>query len=296
MEPDTVDKQDFIFDLKKLPNKTFEIKVVVSWSTVETNQKHALTHLAENTEVKGFRKGKAPLDIVKKSIKPSALFEATLDHLLPEVYQIAISKFELKPVVDPKVRAISTDEGKDWEFIFTTCELPIIDLGDYRNGLKNVGNTEAIWTPGKSKGDAKEPSAEDKRANKVESSLKWFLENAKVEISELLIENERSRKLSRLLESVQKLGLTLDQYLANTGKTSDQLVADYNLEAEKELKVELVLQKLADAENIIVDPSEVDKAISEAKSPEEKSALEKQKYILSSLIRRQKTLDFLANL
>lgn len=296
MEPATVDKQDIIFELKNLPKKTFEIKALVPWSIIKTNKDHTLAHISEETEIKGFRKGKAPLDLVEKSLKPSSLFEAILDHLMPTVYHQAIQKFDLNPVVDPKIRAVSTEDNKDWEFVFTLCELPEIDLGDYKTGIKSGDSTKNIWTPGQPKTDKKEPTQEEKRSQKINDALKWFIENAKVEISDLLIESERGRKLSRLLESIQKIGLTLEQYLTNIGKTSSQLVADYNKEAENELKLELILQKLADMENISVESVEVDKTISEAKTPEEKSALEKQRYALSGLIRRQKTLDFLANL
>lgn len=296
MEPATVDNQDIVFELKTLPKNTFEIKATVPWLVVKDNQHHALTHIAQETEIKGFRKGKAPLDMVEKSIQPSVLLESTLDHLLPSTYQQAIQKYNIKPIIDPKVRALSTDKEKDWEFTFTVCGLPEVELGDYKTGLKGISSTQAIWTPGKGEDKQKEPTAEEKQNHKINESVKWLIDNAKIEISDLLIENERGRKLSRLLDSVQKLGLSLDQYLANVGKTSDQLVADYNLEAENELKIEMLLQRLADAENISVDPAEVDKAISEAKTPEEKSALEKQRYALTSLLRRQKTLDFLANL
>ena len=296
MEPDTVDKNDFVFELKTLPKKTFEIRAIIPWSLVKENRQHALSQIARETEVKGFRKGKAPLDLVEKSIKPSSLLDATLDHLLPNVYQQAIQKYGLKPVIEPKVRAVSTNDNKDWEFIITACEIPEIVLADYKNGSKSIKPSENIWTPGMSQENQKKPTPEEEKNQKVNNLLKWLIENSKFEISELLVENERARKLSRLLESLEKLGLSLEQYLTNTGKTSDQLIAEYNSEAENELRLELIIQKLADAENITVDPAEVDKAIAEAKTADEKTALEKQRYVLSSLIRRQKTLDFLANL
>jgi trigger factor len=98
------------------------------------------------------------------------------------------------------------------------------------------------------------------------------------------------------VEQTQKLGMTVDQYLGTSGKTVEQIRQEYRTQAEKNLAFEFILEEIAGKEKIEVKPEEIKKLIEGAKSEKEKKALEEQQYYLASLIRRQKTLDFLASL
>jgi trigger factor len=123
-----------------------------------------------------------------------------------------------------------------------------------------------------------------------------LLKALKITIPQLLIDAEVDRLLSQTLDEIKKLGLTLDQYLASTGKTPEQLRADYAQKAENDIKIEFALQKIAESEKITVEQKEIDEAITQAKSEQEKASLESNKYLLANILRQQKTLDFLKNL
>jgi hypothetical protein len=56
------------------------------------------------------------------------------------------------------------------------------------------------------------------------------------------------------------------------------------------------LEKSADEEKIEVNPKDLLKIMSSAKTDEEKKALEEQRYVITTMVRRQKTLDFLGSL
>ncbi|PIT89462.1 MAG: trigger factor, partial [Candidatus Levybacteria bacterium CG10_big_fil_rev_8_21_14_0_10_36_7] len=45
---------------------------------------HVLAEIQATFEKKGFRKGKAPLDVVEQNISPQAVIEEVLNHLLPK--------------------------------------------------------------------------------------------------------------------------------------------------------------------------------------------------------------------
>jgi hypothetical protein len=57
-----------------------------------------------------------------------------------------------------------------------------------------------------------------------------------------------------------------------------------------------VLQKVAQIENITVEEKEIEEAITKAKDENERKSLEGNKYLLASILRQQKTLDFLKSL
>lgn len=65
---------------------------------------------------------------------------------------------------------------------------------------------------------------------------------------------------------------------------------------ERSLCLQFLLSAISEAEKIEVEPLEIEKAISSAKNEEERKTLESQKYFLATVLRQQKTLDFLANL
>ncbi|MCL5090978.1 MAG: hypothetical protein M1514_03145 [Patescibacteria group bacterium] len=284
------------FQLTKLPKKAFEVIVTIPWEEIKETQDKVLKEAKESLEIKGFRKGKAPEKLVAEAIGSQKLLELTLDKILPLYYEKAIGELNLKPIMMPRASLVSAKENEDWQVKFTSCEEPEVNLNNYKEELRKLKAVGSIWTPDKGKKEEKPVEKKEDREEKINRSLTWLLQNAKPEICDLLLENEINHKLSGLLEQTQKLGITVDQYLASTGKTIDQIKEEYHQRAEENIALELILNKIADTEKIEVEPAEIEKAMAAAKTPEEKKALEEQKYWLASILRRQKTLDFLANL
>jgi len=288
------------FSLTWLPKKTFELLVKVPFAEVEKTKEEAIKKAGELLEIKGFRKGKAPENLVIETLGPNKILELTLEKIIPDLYPKAVANFGLKPIVSPKVELVSAKDKENWQVKFTACEEPEIKLGNYIEELKKQKAAKAIWTPEKgAEPIKKEKSVEDlqkEKDDKLDNALRWLAENIKVEISELIIEAEVNHKLSELLDQTQKLGLTIDQYLASTGKTIEALKEEYRQSVTRTIGLQLILGAIAEAEKIMVTPEEIEKTISAAKSEEEKKSLESQRYLLASVLRQQKTLDFIAKL
>lgn len=287
------------YHLTWLPKKTFEIMVTIPWEKVSEAKKKALFQAAKLIEVKGFRKGKAPEKVVAESLGAQKILELTLEQFIGESYQQALSDLGVRPIISPKIELVSTKENEAWRVKFTACEEPEVKLGEYKDILKKEFAGAKIWTPNRGinpkKGEAKE-DPETKKAEKLQKTIDWLITNIKVEVSDLLLENEIARKLSNLLDQTQKLSLTIEQYLSSTGKTVEGIKEEYRKQVQGNLTIEFILRAIAEWEKIAVSPEEIDKAVSEAKSEEEKKALTAQKYLLAGLLRKQKTLDFLTNL
>ena len=122
------------------------------------------------------------------------------------------------------------------------------------------------------------------------------MQTATIQIPGVIIDQEVERLLAQTLDEVKRLGLTLDQYLASTGRNIDSLKQEYALKAENDIKIEFLLQKIAESEGIKVEDKEVEEAIAQGKTEAEKQNLQTNKILLKSIIRQQKTLDFLRNL
>jgi len=291
-----VDNKIASFQLNQLPKKTFEITVEIPWPEVEKTQETIIEEQGKQLEIKGFRKGMVPKNMVKDVLGKEKLIRLVLEKILPDLFQKAVEELKLKPILSPKVDLISTDESKDWQVKFLSCEEPEITLGNYKEEIKKALGTKAkIWTPGEGK-EEKPQDKENEKEKKINIALEWLLKNLKIEISDLLIEDEVNRKLSGLIDQTQKLGLTVEQYLASSGKKIDSIKEEYAKQSQENLLFEFILGKIADEEKISVTEEDLNKAAVKAESETQEKVLEGQKYYLAILLRRQKTLDFLAGL
>ncbi len=282
-----------------LPNKTFELEFSVPWNKVKIAYDKTLEEVAKNIELKGFRKGKAPKNIVEKNVDKQALYEEAIKKLLPETYQAAVTKHNLKPIISPKVEAVSLKENEDWTFKATACETPEVKLGDYQKTVKGELAKDSIWTPEKGQSSAKkEEKQKPTDDQKVKIATQALLDSAQVNLSDLLVEEEVSRMLSRLLDQVNALGMTIQQYLQNQNLTQQQLRENYKKQAEQTLKLEFILQEVVKDQKITVGDSDVEKMIAAAPDEKVRKQLETpmQKAYIASVLAKRKAIDYLINL
>lgn len=278
---------------------TVQLTITIPKESVEAVREESLSHLISTLEVSGFRKGKVPREIALKHINTQDLTQHMLSHLLPAAYVDAIKEHSIRPVLSPRFELISTES--DWTVRATTCQLPEVKLEDYKQMVKGVSRRKEIWVPGKEDDKGKENGSRGGpgREEVMDEIIKLILEKANVRIPRLLIEEEVNHRLSRLLDQVQKLGLTVEQYLSSTGKSSEDLKGEYAKEAENTIKIELSLNKIAERENLIVGDEEVDSVLAAADNAVGKkngtpSDPQQKQYIRAAILRR-KALDRLVS-
>jgi len=271
--------------LTRLEDGTIELKVIVPKDKVQKTWETVMEQVVSSAKVPGFRPGKAPKKVVEDSTDKTKVKEEVLKTLLPEAYIEAVQEHSLKPIVNPKIHVGKIEDDSDWEFSALTSEMPKVDLGKYKEEVAKITAKSKIILPGK----------EQEKPN-LDSIMKAVLESVKVQIPNLLVEVESDRLLSQTLDEIKRLGLSLEQYLQSTDKSPEDLRAEYAQKARNDMTIEFALQQIAETEKITVEQTEIEEAIQKAKSPEEKAHLESNKYLLASIIRQQKTLDFLQNL
>ena len=155
-----------------------------------------------------------------------------------------------------------------------------------------------IWVPGK-QGEKQEVSEKEKVKKQQEllnAILNVVLKETKCEISELIIEEELNQRLSNLLTEIQKIGLTVETYLKSKNLTQEELKKRYRNEIEQTYKLEFVLAELADKENIKVENSDIEKLLLSINDPKERETARANSYFYASVLRKQKTLDFLLSI
>lgn len=283
--------------IKKLPKNTYEIKVTVAWADVDKEYATSFESLQKELTVEGFRKGKAPKTVAEKHISKEAVYQHLVKKILPQIYEKVIKEEQLKPIISPRIELVKAKEKEDWELLVTLAEKPLIELKDYKKAVREarVATKKAdIWVPGKEKEPAKEKEKSDQ--DNLNLVLTALLKEVKCEISDLILEEELSHRLSRLLDDIQKLGLTADAYLKSKGTTMDDLKARMKKEINDMYVIEFVLAEIAEKENITVDPKDLDALFGNIKDEKEKKAAQENAYFYASILRKQKTLEFLSNL
>src|SRR3989344_425610 len=279
--------------LQQLSDNTLELTITIPWADVAKQYQTSVDEAAANTELSGFRKGKAPRDLVEKNLDKTKVYEEVLKVLIPKVYNEAVTEKKIKPIIAPKVELKEANENKDWVIRILTCEKPDVTLGDYKKAIGDLkaGMSAKIWKPG----DKQEEKPQTTKPT-LDELLMALYGTVTISLPSLLIEHEVNRLLSELIDQTKKLGLSVEQYLASTKRTADSVRHEYEEQAKRTLTLEFALETIADKDGVLISDDEIDTVINTAKTDEEKKALANQRYYLASILRRQKTLDMLASL
>jgi len=281
--------------IKRLEDKTIELTLSIPWEEIQKTYSEVVDEFVKETELPGFRKGKAPREAVEAKLDKNKVYEEVMQHIIPKVYSEAVEAEKIHPVVMPKITLTEAKEGSDWKVLAITCERPEIVLSDYKKAVTEAKSAKAnkIWVPGQ---EEKKPAPSEGGEKITLDELLAAVSTAiKTTLPAILVDQEVNHLLSDLVDQTKKLGLTVEQYLTSTGRTADGIRHEYEEQAKRTLTLEFALEDIADKEGILISDDEIDTVIKTAKSPEEKASLEKQRYYLATILRRQKTIDMLAN-
>jgi len=281
---------------EKLPKNTTQLVVDVPKADIKKEEEEAFIRLQQKLTVEGFRQGKVPKTIAEKHIHKDDLYQELAQKMISRIYQELLAKEGLRPIISPKVDLVKAKEGEDWQIKITVAEKPTITLGDYKKVIKEVKSKvqkSSIWVPGKDKQEKKPEEDKNKLLNEVLTAL---LNQAKIEVSDLVIEEEINHRLTHLIDEIQKIGLTTENYLKSKNLTMDSLKAQFRKETEDTYKLEFILAEIADKENLKVEQADLDKLFVNIKDEKERNTAKQNSYYYATILRKQKTLDYLISL
>lgn len=123
--------------LKKLSDSRVELTVTLDANDLKPAKKQALSKLAKELRVEGFRKGKVPVEVAKKFIPENDLNAETIDIAVRTTVVPAFQEVEKSPLVMPNVSVTKYVPDETAEYTATADIIPDIKLGDYKNlGVK----------------------------------------------------------------------------------------------------------------------------------------------------------------
>jgi len=122
--------------MEKLVEKKENCKTVINFKVEGNDWKEeiekAYKKLEKKITVPGFRKGKAPQNLVRSKINTEDVINEALNSVLMANYEKTLTEEKLNPIIRPEISVtkISMEEA---EFSITVIEAPVVTLGEYKD-------------------------------------------------------------------------------------------------------------------------------------------------------------------
>jgi trigger factor len=119
--------------VEKLGPCQAKIHFTVPSAEFQAAYRRGLQNISQNANMKGFRPGKVPVQIVEKQYGSQVKNDA-IEHFVRQAYEQAVGENELKIVGFQRVNLdeVKILEGVDWAQSFEVSLRPEIELGDYK--------------------------------------------------------------------------------------------------------------------------------------------------------------------
>lgn len=108
------------------------LKITAPAAEVNAGYKKAVKKIADQVNIPGFRKGKAPRAIIEMHYGKEAVKQEAFEIVANKAYSEALDQEKLIPVSDPKVEESTFEEGKDMELTIKVTLKPEPELGEYK--------------------------------------------------------------------------------------------------------------------------------------------------------------------
>ncbi len=119
--------------IEKLPENVVKIDIDIPAKDAIDFYNKAAKKLAQYVNIPGFRKGKAPRNIVEQNIGEERIKHEALETALPGIFSEVIKKNDFDIVAQPYVESYTYNIGEDLKITARMELRPEVTLGEYKN-------------------------------------------------------------------------------------------------------------------------------------------------------------------
>ena len=109
-----------------------KLEITIEAEKFENAIKKVYFQNAKYFNIPGFRKGKAPMNIVEKYYGAQIFYEDAFNEVATEAYDEALAENKIEVVSRPEVDIIQMEKGKDLIFTAVVQTKPEVELGKYK--------------------------------------------------------------------------------------------------------------------------------------------------------------------
>ncbi len=146
----------------------------------------------------------------------------------------------------------------------------------------------------------KENMLEEKKMRSTETHrikiIEAIIEKVSDEMPEPLIEQELERMFGKFKHDIEQFKMQPEEYLAQIKKTEEDLKKEWKTDAAKRVKMNLILPKIAEEENLKVEEKEVEHELHHLKEQDPNIKDEHAKLYIENVLKNEKVFKFLETL
>ena len=105
----------------------------ISQEQIKPELDRVFNSVKKTLNVPGFRKGHLPRLVFNQKFGEEALYQDTLNALLPAAYEAAVKEAEIEVVAQPQFDVASMEKGQDWTITAEVVTKPEVKLGEHKN-------------------------------------------------------------------------------------------------------------------------------------------------------------------
>lgn len=129
--------------MEKIENNVVKLEITVECAKFNEAMKKAFAKNAKKFNIPGFRKGKAPMNIIKKYYGEGVFYEDAINFCCDDTYPGVLKEKNIKPVDYPKIDIVQIGEEKDFIYTAAVTVMPEVELGEYK-GVEVKKNTYKV--------------------------------------------------------------------------------------------------------------------------------------------------------
>lgn len=118
--------------MENMENSRVKLTVDIDAEALEKAIEEAYRKNVKKINLPGFRKGKAPRQLIEMNYGPDVFLEDAIEILLPRLYQEALQEVEIQPVDQPDADIEKIARGEGATFTYTVDVYPKLELGNYK--------------------------------------------------------------------------------------------------------------------------------------------------------------------
>lgn len=119
--------------VEKIEKNAVKLEITVEAEKFKEALQKSYAKNAKKFNIPGFRKGKAPINMIKRYYGEGVFFEDAINFCCDDTYPVAIKENNIRPVDYPHIDLVQIEEGKEFIYTAEVTVYPEVQLGDYKN-------------------------------------------------------------------------------------------------------------------------------------------------------------------